>query len=154
MVSSMELPDPAPAAERLLPLALARWRNAFRELTAESTIPVADVYDDAAVFEDPFRLVRGHEAIAAHFSKLNANLRRCRFEHARALVEGSEAALPWTMYLDLRRGPRKEIVVRGLSLIRFGARVTCQRDLFDAGALVYEHVPVLGAAVRFVKRRL
>jgi hypothetical protein len=58
------------------------------------------------------------------------------------------------MSLELRRGPRGAIVVPGVTLLRFGDRITHQRDHFDAGALVYEHVPLLGALVRLVKRRL
>ena len=29
-----------------------------------------------------------------------------------------------------------------------------RRDYFDAGNLLYEHLPVLGAAIRWLKRRL
>jgi hypothetical protein len=33
-------------------------------------------------------------------------------------------------------------------------RVVLQRDYYDAGEMIYEHLPLLGWAVRSVKRRV
>jgi hypothetical protein len=58
------------------------------------------------------------------------------------------------MKLELRRGPRQPVVVPGMTYLRFADRISYQRDHFDAGALVYEHVPLLGWLIRLLKRRL
>jgi hypothetical protein len=102
--------------------------------------------------------------VRRHFERLGANLRVCLFDYgpiffAPAETGGTtgpagEAMLTWTMRLNLRRGPAETLVVPGVSHLRFGDRIDYQRDHFDAGALIYENVPVLGALVRFVKRRL
>jgi hypothetical protein len=39
-------------------------------------------------------------------------------------------------------------------LVESTDRISRQRDHLDGGALVYEQVPLLGALVRFVKRRV
>jgi len=41
-----------------------------------------------------------------------------------------------------------------VSHVAFEERVTYQRDYFDAGAMVYEHVPLFGWIVRWIKRLL
>ena len=36
----------------------------------------------------------------------------------------------------------------------FGQQILHQRDYYDAGEMIYEHLPLLGWAVRGVKRRV
>lgn len=54
------------------------------------------------------------------------------------------------MHLRLKRF-RRPIVVVGCSHLRFHSLVAHQRDYFDAGALIYENIPLLGAIVRRIK---
>jgi hypothetical protein len=46
------------------------------------------------------------------------------------------------------------VEVNGSSLIRFGEKIHFHRDYFDAGALIYERVPVLGKVIQSIKARL
>lgn len=48
------------------------------------------------------------------------------------------------------------ISLEGCSLLRWNGagKVVRHRDYFDAGALLYQHVPLLGAAIRWLQRRL
>jgi hypothetical protein len=49
------------------------------------------------------------------------------------------------------------IAIEGNSIIKFGGpedKVVYHRDYFDVGAMVYEHIPVLGWGVRTVKEKL
>jgi hypothetical protein len=144
----------SPAFDPGLPQPVQLFQRAFHELRPGARFPYAELYAPDVVFEDPLHRAEGLDAVRAHFERLNANLRVCRFEYEPAFHDGPDAVLPWTMSLELRRGPRRAIVVPGVTLLRFSDRITRQRDHFDAGALVYEHVPVLGALIRFVKRRV
>lgn len=128
--------------------------QAFSEIGPGRPVPVDVLYEPSIVFEDPFGRFEGIEAVRAHFARFDRNVRRCWFEHGRAVVSGDEAMLPWTMHLDLVRGPRHTIRVAGVSHVRFLERVVFQRDYFDAGALVYEHIPVLGLLIRGFKSML
>ena len=51
----------------------------------------------------------------------------------------------------LKRG--KPVIVNGLSQLTCGDRIFYHRDYFDAGQLLYEQVPLLGAVNRWLKRR-
>jgi len=55
---------------------------------------------------------------------------------------------------QLNRG--RLISLEGCSLLRWNAegKVERHRDYFDAGALIYQHVPLLGSAIRWLQRRL
>ena len=46
------------------------------------------------------------------------------------------------------------IEVEGCSFLLWRDRVYRHRDYFDAGALLYEHLPVLGRVIAWLKRRM
>jgi hypothetical protein len=149
----MVLPMVSPAFDPELPPPVRLFQRAFHELRPEAAFPYTELYAPDVVFEDPLHRAEGLDAVRSYFERLNANLVVCRFEYEPTFHDHSRAVLPWTMNLELRRGPRR-VTVPGVTLLRFGDRITHQRDHFDAGALVYEHVPLLGALIRLVKRRL
>lgn len=138
---------------------VSKFKRLFEELEPERELPIDDVYDPAVHFEDPFRKIDGRNALTRYFEKLTADLTSCRFEFGPAVLDDGEAGgersacVPWTMHLRLRRGPKSPIVVSGLSHLKFRDRITYQRDYADAGEMVYEHVPLLGAVIRRIKAR-
>jgi hypothetical protein len=149
--------DP-PLPPATLPAPVQLFQEVFRELRPNVAMPLERLYVPDVLFEDPLHRARGLEALRRYFQRLNANLRLCRFEYGPAFLmagqappTATEAVLVWNMNLELRRGPRHPIVVPGVTRLRFAEKVTYQRDYFDAGALVYEHVPIVGALVRLVK---
>ena len=46
------------------------------------------------------------------------------------------------------------ITLQGCSCLHWRDRVHFHQDYFDAGALLYEHLPVMGTAIRWLKGRL
>jgi limonene-1,2-epoxide hydrolase len=49
----------------------------------------------------------------------------------------------------------QDLEVQGISHLKFlENQVIYHRDYFDLGEMVYEHVPVLGKIVRFIKNSL
>jgi hypothetical protein len=143
-----------PALDPRLPAPVQLFQRTFRELRPDSPFPYAELYAPDVSFQDPLTRAEGLDALRAHFDRLNANLRLALFDFQPTLTDGSEAFLPWTMRLELRRGPRGPIVVSGVTQLRFDQRIRYQRDHFDVGELAYEHLPLLGALIRSIKRRL
>jgi hypothetical protein len=150
MVAAMR----TPAFDPHLPAPVLLFQRTFQELRPEAPFPYEQLYSAGVVFEDPLHRAEGVGALRAHFERLNSNLQLGQFEFGPTHFDDAEAVLSWTMRLQLRRGPRHPVVVSGLTQLRFDQRITHQRDHFDAGALVYEHLPVLGWLIRQVKRRL
>ncbi len=123
--------------------------------TLAPTIPLASVYADDVVFEDPLHRATGLAELGAYFERLNRNVRSARFTFTHEWTDGGSAALAWTLELELRR-PARAIRLPGMSRLEFGpdGRIRHQRDYFDAGALVYEQIPLLGRVIRSIKTRL
>mgnify|MGYP006198060143 CR=1 FL=1 len=84
-----------------------------------------------------------------------------------AVPKGAECALPVFQVArtavgaqaKLRQIPRRlaggqPITLQGCSCLHWRDRVHFHQDYFDAGALLYEHLPVMGTAIRWLKGRL
>lgn len=118
------------------------------------------IYSDDVVFEDPLHRVEGLSALRRYFAGLVEGLDECRFEFTDVLTEsasgqGGQAVLFWTMHYrhrKLRGGA--PLSLAGSSHLKFTDRVIYHRDYFDAGAMLYEHVPVLGFVIGKLKARL
>ena len=70
-------------------------------------------------------------------------------------VQDHAGYLRWTMHYRhprLRRG--QLIEVEGCSHLLWHEKVYQHRDYFDAGALLYEHLPLMGTAIGWLKGRL
>lgn len=136
------------------PELLVRIQALFNALGDGQPNNLSGVYADDVEFIDPAHRVVGRAQLEASFDRLDRNVRSLRFDFDPAFGSDADLALPWTMHLELKR-PRRTIVLPGISHLRIeDGLVVFHRDHFDLGAMLYEHVPVLGSLVRIVKRAL
>ena len=100
-------------------------------------------------FKDPFNEVSGHAAVRRVFEHMFETVKAPRFIVNEALVEGDQCFLGW----DFHAG---NLVIRGASHLRFDAAglVASHRDYWDVAEELYEKLPVLGALMRLLKRKL
>ena len=132
-----------------------RFQAVFQELRHDRLELLDEVYAEDIVFEDPLHRVAGLAALRAYFERMYEGVAAISFEFGEVLAERDQAMLTWTMRMTHRRlRAGEEIALPGASHIRFGARVHYHRDYFDAGALLYERLPVLGGIVRAIRARV
>ncbi len=136
---------------------LRRFADDFARLDKHRLQHLDALYTRDVVFRDPLHEIRGLEALRDYFGEMYANVEDLRFDfHGFDQVGAGEGYLRWTMsyrHPRLRRGA--PIRVEGCSHLRWhDDRVYRHRDYFDAGALLYEHLPVLGGVIAWLKRRL
>ena len=107
-------------------------------------------------FTDPLHEVQGLAHLRSYFSELYANVSELRFDfHGFDQIGEGEGYLRWVMsYRHPHLAGGRLIRVDGCSHLLWSDKVYRHRDYFDAGALLYEHVPVLGRAIAWLKRRL
>lgn len=130
--------------------ALADW---YEALTPESLASIGDHYAADARFKDPFNEVHGIDAIRRVFAHMFATLREPRFRVTDRVADERGALLVW----EFRFGAgRREYLVRGASHLRFDAlgKVAYHRDYWDTAEELYAKVPLLGALMRALRRRL
>lgn len=136
-----------------LDAAAARYAAFFDTLSRQRLSQLDALFAPDAHFRDPFNDVRGMVAIRHVFDHMYATIERPRFAVLHRATAGDVAYLKWR-FTGALRGRQIEFV--GLSEVRFNPQglVTEHLDYWDAGAVVYERVPILGALVRVVRRRL
>ena len=128
----------------------------FNKLDNTCTEKLYEVYTEDVVFSDPLHSIEGREALERYFAGMYANVSECRFDYHQRLQQAENAFVTWTMHFaHPRLAGGKRISVEGCSHLTFAddGRVMRHRDYFDAGAMLYENVPVLGRLVRLLKRR-
>ncbi|TDO10491.1 MULTISPECIES: nuclear transport factor 2 family protein [Halomonas] len=129
----------------------------FNKLDKNCTVKLYDVYTEDVEFIDPLHHIRGREALKAYFATLYDNVTSCRFTFHETLRQHDTAFVTWTMHLvHPRLNGARQVDVEGCShlCIAQDGRVARHRDYFDVGALLYERLPLLGSAIRLVKRQL
>lgn len=130
-----------------------KFKMYFTELKLEEVHALDEIYSDQVIFIDPIHRIEGIENLKSYFKKLNENLVEGSFRFTEEAIVGNTAYLQWEMNLKLKR-PKKNVTATGISVLTVEQKVIKHRDLFDAGELFYENVPVLGSVIRFLKRKI
>jgi ketosteroid isomerase-like protein len=134
---------------------VARVVDFFEAVTADDVARLAEFYTPDAYFKDPFNEVRGVPAIGRIFAHMFVALDAPRFVVRDVVVQGDQCFLTWDFLFRFRRFAAGEQVVRGASHLRFApdGRVAFHRDYWDAAEELYEKLPLVGALMRWLKRR-
>lgn len=135
---------------------LARAIAFFERLSPADVARIGEIYAPDAWFKDPFNEVRGADAIGRIFAHMFAALESPRFVVRDRVGDGAQAFVTWDFEFRFRRGaPRGVQRIRGASHLRFDpqGRIAMHRDYWDAAEELYAKLPLLGAAMRWLRRR-
>lgn len=138
-------------------LLIEHFKSLYRAMCAEDLQEelLVEVYDENLLFQDSFHLIESRDDFLHYCSELYQNLSSCDFDFHDQWISEGQAMLTWVMtysHPKLNRG--KPISVKGSSHIRFNEKVYFHQDYFDGGALLYEHIPVLGSIIKQLKKRM
>ncbi|WMD20313.1 nuclear transport factor 2 family protein [Achromobacter seleniivolatilans] len=129
---------------------IAAW---FEALTPQTLNSAGLIYADSAHFADPFNDVHGLPAIVRIYAHMFQNLDQPRFHIARQVVQGADAFLVWRFTGTLRGRP---FAIDGASALTLDAQglIADHQDYWDPASQVYERIPLLGAVLRRLRRKL
>ena len=131
---------------------------AYFESITEATLPqLRDFYAPDACFKDPFNEVRDAESIEHIFAEMYVSLHDPQFVVQSNVEQGDEAFLTWDFNFRIKKyKPDVTQTIRGSSHLKFDAhnRICYHRDYWDAAEELYEKLPLVGALMRFLKKRV
>ena len=135
---------------------LRSFAREFCGLNKDNLYRLGELYSDDIHFTDPLHEVQGLAQLRDYFSELYAKVSDLRFDfHGFDQAREGEGYLRWVMsYRHPRLANGREIRVGGCSHLLWRDKVYRHRDYFDAGALLYEHLPILGRVIAWLKRRM
>ena len=128
----------------------------FESLHQETSVDgFKAIYADAVVFKDPFNEVKGVEAVHKIFAHMYENLDNPRFVITEYIGTQDTAYVKWDFIFRFK-GEKEENSFEGVSRLEMNAddRVISHTDFWDAAEHMYEHLPLLGSLLRFVKRKI
>jgi hypothetical protein len=127
----------------------------FETLSRESARDVGRYYAPDAFFKDPFNEVTGIAPIGRIFAHMFGQVDEPRFRILERWQDEKGAMLTWEFHFRLR-GEGAPQIVRGASHLRFlpDGRIAYHRDYWDAAEELYAKLPVIGALMRFLQRRV
>lgn len=128
----------------------------YQDLNRESVQTLSNIYHDDICFDDPVGSHSGLQTVKDYFDNLLTNTLGCRFDITNIIKEDDQAFVVWTMHYEhprLKGG--KTLTVSGTSFIKIkDGKVIYQRDYFDLGAMLYEHIPFIGRVILWLKNGL
>ncbi|EHL23850.1 MULTISPECIES: nuclear transport factor 2 family protein [unclassified Acidovorax] len=148
----MQTPYTSPFTED----AVTRFIAFFENLSPADVATLGQVYAPDARFKDPFNEVQGVPAIQAIFAHMFRALDEPRFVVTGRVVQGNQCFLTWDFLFAFQRFDKGVTqTVRGASHLVLDGHglVTLHRDYWDAAEELYEKLPVVGALMRWLRRR-
>ena len=126
----------------------------YENIQIERITHLVGHYSPDAVFKDPFQEVVGHKAISQIFLKMFAQLDDPSFKILSQMHNHSEASLLWEFNFRFKRWNTKPQSFKGVSWLKFNASglIESHIDYWDVAEGVYEKLPLIGAAMRFLKK--
>ena len=129
----------------------------YNTLNVNNLELLSEIYREDICFIDPAHTLQGIEELTAYFQRLYLRVKEVNFTFEPPLISENSATVRWQMCLihpSLEKG--KPITVDGCSAFECdaGGKVYFHRDYFDLGAMLYEHLPLIGPIMRSIKRRL
>ncbi|MEI6178349.1 MAG: nuclear transport factor 2 family protein [Verrucomicrobiota bacterium] len=134
------------------PHSMTSMAEFFNNLSLEKLDHLGDVYSPGVEFQDPLHQTRGLPALRKIYEQLLKQLHDVTVTVSDIHGDENTGFLLWTMRYK-RRG--KENVITGTSHLRFAAdgRVATQHDHWDASLPVYGESPLIGWAMRRIKKQ-
>ena len=136
--------------------AVNRIIQAFQTLTPAAVDALDQIYAPAARFKDPFNDVQGLAEIQRIFRHMYASLEKPHFIITGRIVQGPQCFLTWEFrfgFKGFKRGQAQCIVGGSHLVLDADGRITLHRDYWDAAEELYEKLPVVGGAMRWLKAR-
>jgi hypothetical protein len=133
---------------------LRRWRELHEQFSHERFRRMAELYATDFCFIDPLKRIDGDpRELERYLGKLE-KLREIQFQ-LNDFASGADGTyVRWK--LRFRAGRRPTTEVAAITHLRFApdGRIELQRDYFDAASSFFELVPILGACLRWLRRRI
>jgi steroid Delta-isomerase len=129
----------------------------YETLTPERVQDFGFYYAETAHFKDPFNEVNRIEGIRNIFARMFRQVADPRFAVLEKIGDDRGLFLVWEMSFRMKSwNSQHPQVIRGVSHLRIGedGKVTYHRDYRDTGEELYAKLPVIGGAVRFLRRAI
>jgi esterase/lipase superfamily enzyme len=136
------------------PLIVEKLKTFYLSITNMPLDNIDTLYDKDVIFIDPVHEIRGITEVHRYMTELCKELSTGRFEYLDEVISDNKAYLKWNMHFSHPKLGSKKITVRGVTQLHFNERIYYHEDVYDMGEMLYQHVPVVGSIISWLKHRL
>ena len=139
--------------------ALVRFARFFSDFSPDKVARLVDqTYAPDIWFNDTLKTLNGRDALRSYLKHSAEAVQSCRVEILDTLSnDRGDYYVRWTMVIRFKRfKPGQDTQTIGISHLRFDrdGLVRLHQDYWDSTAGLFEHIPLLGAAIRAIKQRV
>lgn len=145
-----------PGAGPATPAMLERFVQHFTHLEHAEPTATEALYAPNLYFSDTLLTTESRAALVRHIAAMRDNEASIEITVMETIVRDVDVYLVWAMtatFTPLRSPVTSNTI--GISHLRFNAsgQVVLQQDFWDSAAGFYQHVPIIGAAIRNIAGR-
>ena len=134
---------------------IAQFKRLYHTFDYNTLKMLPTLYSQSIVFKDPIHQLTGIESLTRYFASFCNPDTRSEFEFVTELVTNDQAFFQWKMrYSHPKLNGGKQLLLDGGTLIKFNSNIIYHEDFYDMGAMIYQHVPILGWAVKKINQRM
>jgi len=115
------------------------------------------VYAPNAFFNDTLKTINGSSAIRDYFIRTAQGLDSMSVRFDDVAFSNNNYYFRWTMETRMKNLARgKTVLTIGVTLVRFDneGRVILHQDFWDSAQGVWEHVPLIGSFIRWIREKI
>lgn len=138
-----------------LMLDIEHFKQLYKTFSSDTPAQLPQLYHPAIIFKDPIHELKGLAALTDYFASFCNQGTQYRFEFTNEVISHDQAFLQWQMHYahpNLANG--KPLLLNGGTLIKFNTQIIYHEDFYDMGAMIYQHIPLLGWAVKKINARI
>ncbi len=139
--------------------ALRRFADFFGDFAPDRVARMLDAtYAPDVYFNDSLKAIHGSAELTKYLNESAAGVENCKvtIDDITRNKDG-EYLVRWKMLIRFRKFAKgRDTWTIGITHLRFAAdgRVAYHQDYWDSALGVYQYIPLLGAAIRAIRRRL
>ena len=133
---------------------LESFKHSYQDLLETDWSQLGLIYSEGVLFKDPVHSVRGLVPLEDYLINLCSEMLECRFVYLDQVTNSHGGYVKWVMHFRHPRLGRETINVSGVSHLKWSDKIDFHEDFYDMGAMLYEHIPIVGNATRWLKKRL
>ena len=133
-----------------------KFKYLYQHYSSMTTNDLGVLYHENIQFKDPVHTLYGLNNLISYFEKINKNTSNCSFEFVHEVVSSEGAYITWDMIFSHPKiAGGSQVTVRGMTHIKMRkGKIVYHEDSYDLGAMIYEHIPLVGYSIKSLKKRL
>lgn len=133
---------------------IEKFVSLYASLNVSNVNELDKLYDANIQFIDPVHHINGLSDLKKYISHMYENISDYKLTVLDCVQGESTAYLTWSLrFCHPRLNAGNRIEFEGVSKLEFNEKIYKHQDFYDLGAMLYEHIPVLGSLLKIIKNK-